>query len=331
MKFLMILNVALFAFFTLSLAQDTLYSEKFANGVLQNTWYAGFNGNNMEPEFQSGNPSGDGWVGRLGNDLSGGGVGQSYSGNLTWIDYKFEAQVFINTTEGTYYGIEFRVDSTGNTTGYQFLAKNATTMPPAPAALRFRARENVIPVPVIREWTGAEIPGGYPTTSSWHKMAVRMVGNQFWFYFDDQELPGNPYTDNTFTQGPIGAYVWDFTITTLNLYVDDLYVMNPFTSIDNNDAPIITDYLLNQNYPNPFNPSTVIPFELSKRELVNLSIYNNLGQKVRTLLNQDLPAGAHQAKWDGQDNFDQTVPAGVYYYTIQAGEFNATRKMLLIK
>lgn len=324
MKLLMLLSTLIFAIVSAGFGQGTLYTETFANGTLQNPWYAGFNGNTMEVEFQSGNPSGDSWVGRLGNDLSGGNVGQSFSGDLAWTDYYFEAQVFIVVSAGTYYGIEFRVDSVGLTSGYQLLARNSNQ------SLRFRARAEAAPTQ-IREWLSAEIPGGYPTTDSWHKMAVRMVGNQFWFYFDDQELPGNPYTDNTYSQGAIGTYVWDFAVGNLNLYIDDITVTDPVTSIDNNNDPIISDYQLQQNYPNPFNPTTIIPFELSKNEVVKLSIFNSLGQKVRTLLNQDFPAGGHQAKWDGQDDFGQTVPAGVYYYTIQAGEFSATKKMLLVK
>lgn len=326
MKLFTVLFIIVIALVSLTQAQDTLYTETFANGAFQNTWFAGFNGNNMEVEFQSGNPSGDSWVGRLGNDISGGGVGQSYSGDLTWTDFYFEAQVFITVSAGTYYGVEFRVDSTGLTSGYQFIARNSAQ------SLRFRARqEAVTPIPVIREWTSAEIPGGYPTTDSWHKMAVRVVGNQFWFFFDDQELPGNPYTDNTFTTGGIGTYVWDFAVTTLNLYIDDIYVLNPLTSIDDTQTSIISEYNLQQNYPNPFNPSTIIPFELTKSEIVNLSIFNSLGQKIRSLVNENYPAGLHQISWNGQNDIGQTVPAGIYYYKIQAGEFSATRKMLLVK
>ncbi len=187
------------------------------------------------------------------------------------------------------------------------------------------------PIPVVREWTSAEIPGGYPTTDSWHKMAVRAVGNQFWFYFDDQELPGNPYTDGTFTQGGIGTYVWDFAVTSLSLYIDDVTVTEPTTSINGDDPTLISEYNLSQNYPNPFNPSTIIPFEITKREMVNLSVLNSLGQKVRTLVTREFPAGAHQVQWDGRDDYSQVVPAGIYYYRIQAGDFTATRKMLLIK
>lgn len=326
MKIFSLLFIILFTMASLIQAQDTLYTETFANGALQNDWFAGFNGNNMEVEFQTGNPNGDGWVGRLGNDISGGGVGQSWSGDLTWGDYYFEAQVFVVVSAGTYYGVEFRVDSTGLTSGYQFIARNSAQ------SLRFRARtQAVTPIPVIREWTSAEIPGGYPSSDSWHKMAVRAVGNQFWFYWDDQELPGNPYTDTTFTQGAIGTYVWDFAVTTLNLYIDDIYVTNLVSGIDDGGAPSLSDYSLDQNYPNPFNPSTVIPFKLAKREMVELTIFNNLGQKVRSLVNQDYPAGTHQVKWNGKDDFGQTVPAGVYYYTIQAGEFKDTRKMLIVK
>jgi hypothetical protein len=325
--FTILSTLVLMLFFTGAVsAQDTLYTETFLNGTLENTWYPGYNGNTMEVEFQTGNPSGDSWVGTLGNELSGGLVGQSFSGDSTWTDFYFEAWVYIPLTEGTYYGLEFRVDSVGNTTGYQFLARVSAQ------TLRFRARTGAIPVPVIKEWTSAEIPGGFPTTDGWHKMAVEVEENQFRFFFDGNELPGGPYTDDTFSSGWIGTYIWDSALSPIYLYVDDIYVIDPTTTgIQDTRSGIISGYDLYQNFPNPFNPSTTINFDLPVTELVKFNIYNNLGQKVRSLTNREFTAGTNQVQWDGLDEFGKEAPAGVYYYQIQAGSFQATNKMLLIK
>ena len=321
---LLFLTILILSLGTLLYGQDTLYTETFANGALQNAWYPEYGGNNMEVEFYPGNPSGDSWVGKLGNDLSGGGVGLSISGNPNFTDFYFEAQVFIPLSEGTYYGIEFRVDSTGNSVGYQFLAR------PSDGKLRFRRRDGNIPVPVVQEWTGSQIPGGFPTTDGWHKMAVKAMGDQFWFYFDGQELPGCPITDNTFASGWIGVYIWDFMLAPIYIYVDDLFVLNTTVGI-NDPQKVSTDFQLYQNYPNPFNPTTAISFQLPVRESVKLTIYNSLGQRVRNLASGVFTPGKHQLLWDARDDFGQKVPAGVYYYQLQARDQRFTRKMILLK
>ena len=310
-------------------SQTVFYTEDFANGTAQNPWSAGYNGNNMEVEFLSGNPSNDSWVGKLGNDLSGGNVGQSYSGDPSWTDFYYEAWVWIPLNEGTYYGLEFRVGADTNSFGYQFLARFNTAS--SDRSLRFRARPSSGFPTTIRQWLDAEIPGGIPTTDGWHKMAVRAIGNQFWFYFDGQELPGAPYTDNTYSSGAIGVYVWDFVLSPIYLYIDDIIVMDGTTAIGDADAPALSDYQLHQNFPNPFNPSTTISFDLSKREIVQLSVFNNLGQKIRTLAAGAFTPGNHQVQWDGRDDLMQAVPAGLYYYRLQAGSYQTSRKMLLVK
>ncbi|MFZ0391194.1 MAG: FlgD immunoglobulin-like domain containing protein [Calditrichia bacterium] len=315
---------------SMATAQDTLYSETFANGSAENTWYPGYAGNNMDIEFLTGNPSGDNWVGKLGNDLSGGGVGQSFSGDPQLDDFYMEAQVFIPVDQGTYYGIEFRIDSVGNSSGYQFLARfNPSGM--LTPRLRFRYRPGAgFPV-VIRDWESAEIPGGVPSTSGWHKLAVRAVGNQFWLYYDDQELPGCPYTDATAASGFIGAYVWDQVLSPIYLYIDDILVKTIASNIDDPVTTLSTDYDLEQNFPNPFNPTTQIGFRIPQSETVQLTVFNSLGQKVRTLFNGALPAGGHTFRWNARNDLGLEVPAGIYYYHLQAGEYQAARSMLLLK
>lgn len=92
-----------------------------------------------------------------------------------------------------------------------------------------------------------------------------------------------------------------------------------------------SDYSLGNNYPNPFNPTTTIHFTLLKTGHVNLTIYNMLGQKVRTLVDNEISAGTQSVVWDGKDNAGNVVPSGIYLYQMNAGTFTASKKMMLLK
>ena len=83
---------------------------------------------------------------------------------------------------------------------------------------------------------------------------------------------------------------------------------------------------LSQNYPNPFNPSTTIEFDLPKFSNVRIEVYNLTGQKVQTLLNKKMTAGSHRLEFNAQN-----LSSGVYFYRIEAGEFQDVKKMILIK
>jgi len=85
-------------------------------------------------------------------------------------------------------------------------------------------------------------------------------------------------------------------------------------------------YALYQNYPNPFNPTTNIDFSIPQKSKVTLSIYNTLGQIVSTLINEEKEAGIYQLKFNAS-----TLSSGVYFYKISAGEFNQTKKLILLK
>ena len=82
---------------------------------------------------------------------------------------------------------------------------------------------------------------------------------------------------------------------------------------------------LSQNYPNPFNPSTSISYSLPKTAVVSLRIFNALGQEITTLVNERKEAGNYQVTWNA------TVPSGIYFYRLQAGEFIETKKAILLK
>ena len=98
-----------------------------------------------------------------------------------------------------------------------------------------------------------------------------------------------------------------------------------------NAGNIPSTYNIHQNYPNPFNPVTTINFELPKNEFVNISIYNLMGSHIKSLVNMNLDAGYRSVNWDATNVLGQPVSAGMYIYTIQAGDFRQTRKMVLLK
>lgn len=91
------------------------------------------------------------------------------------------------------------------------------------------------------------------------------------------------------------------------------------------------EFTLSQNYPNPFNPSTNIRFTLKNAEHVKLVVFNMLGQKVRTLADQQMMAGSYIATWDGRDDRGNQLSSGVYYYRLETQSLTVTRNMVLLK
>ena len=96
------------------------------------------------------------------------------------------------------------------------------------------------------------------------------------------------------------------------------------------------DTALHRNYPNPFNPETWIPYQLAAPAEVALTIYDMDGQKVRRLAVGHQAAGMYQSRsraiyWDGRNQFGESVASGLYFYTLTAGEFSATRRMVILK
>ena len=90
-------------------------------------------------------------------------------------------------------------------------------------------------------------------------------------------------------------------------------------------------FRLNQNYPNPFNPTTTLAYDLPKDELVNITIYDMMGRMVTNLVSSQQNAGYKSIQWNATNNEGQPVSAGVYLYSIEAGEFRQTKKMVLLK
>lgn len=148
--------------------------------------------------------------------------------------------------------------------------------------------------------------GGGSTSSGSHRMKFTSVGQVF---------TGN-------AQG--GSHkIFSGYISTAS------YPYTEVKEVDEDQVPY--SFELFQNYPNPFNPTTNIRFNLSKSGHVRLVIYNILGRRVTTLVDEDLPAGHKLVTWDGKDDLGKEVASGVYFYRIKAGDFVQSKKMVLMK
>jgi len=112
---------------------------------------------------------------------------------------------------------------------------------------------------------------------------------------------------------------------TLDMSIDPI----PSTSSDENDIPANNNFL--KNYPNPFNPVTKISFSTLESSKINLSIFNLKGEKVKTLLNDELEPGPHSYIWDGTDTNGKSVASGIYLYKLNTGLNSVSKKMILMK
>jgi hypothetical protein len=111
--------------------------------------------------------------------------------------------------------------------------------------------------------------------------------------------------------GPFSTELGEFTISSV---------------ANDNHSSLVPGYKLMQNYPNPFNPITNIQFRISNFELVNLKVYDALGNEISTLINEELSAGEYEIEFDGKE-----LPSGIYYYQLSVGSFRESKKMVLLK
>ena len=116
----------------------------------------------------------------------------------------------------------------------------------------------------------------------------------------------------------------------ISFFSDVVSVM--LTGMDEANAANIPDaYSLQQNYPNPFNPTTQIRYGLKENAYVSINIYDLMGKHIKSFINMSQDAGYQSIVWNATDATGQPVPAGMYIYTITAGDFRQTKKMIFLK
>lgn len=119
--------------------------------------------------------------------------------------------------------------------------------------------------------------------------------------------------------------------TSMDLKPFIIYVIEEDSNISNEQLPENQVYFL-INYPNPFNPSTTISFLILEEGIVELSVYNIKGQKIRSLLNDQITTGEHSIVWDGKDASGKKVGSGIYLYRLNVnGKIEAIKKGILLK
>jgi len=127
------------------------------------------------------------------------------------------------------------------------------------------------------------------------------------------------------------GYYYKLSAIDVNCNESEFAVLGPgwITDTEIPAAPEATS--LSQNFPNPFNPMTRIDFALAASAAVRLRVYDAAGRLVRSLIDEDMPAGRYGETWDGRDTKGSIVASGVYFYRLDAGAFTETRKMVLLR
>jgi len=110
-----------------------------------------------------------------------------------------------------------------------------------------------------------------------------------------------------------------------------IFTSNP-TAVDEPDkGKQVNNFHLSQNYPNPFNPETVIEYVLTENSVVRLSIYNILGQHIKTLIDEYQKTGYKKVTWNGKDKTGRQVSSGVYFYRLKTDTITQVKKMVLLR
>ena len=192
---------------------------------------------------------------------------------------------------------------------------------PAPVGIVYTVDESSVSL----TWDQIDIATGY---------VIERDTDSF-FLADVEEFTS---TENSFTDNSLEAEIeYYYRISAVccdgdysSSYSDVVSVM--LTVMDVAGAASIPDaYSLQQNYPNPFNPTTQIRYGLKENTYVSINIYNLMGKHIRSYINTVQDAGYKTILWNATDASGQPVPAGMYIYSISAGDFRQTKKMILLK
>jgi hypothetical protein len=149
--------------------------------------------------------------------------------------------------------------------------------------------------------------------------------------------PGNFVTSTPDTASFDGEWSWDagywYKLAAIDIHGNEspFAVVGPDAVTGDEPMPAPEATFLAQNFPNPFNPNTTISFGLKVRGHVSLRIYDAAGRLVEDLIDGSKPAGQYSVIWNGKDRYGSPAASGVYFYKLTTGEFEKTRKMILLR
>ena len=167
--------------------------------------------------------------------------------------------------------------------------------------------------------TSEAIPNPNPYTFSNDTLSIDLFFGNTWHQSVTFECDGNivSFSDTTFHEW------WRVELDTSGCENQQL----GFSNITN----IPSKFKLNQNYPNPFNPLTNISYDLKEDSYVRITIYDLLGNVINNLVKSNQSSGYNSVQWNAKNYQGQSVSSGVYLYSIEAGDFRQTKKMILLK
>ena len=202
---------------------------------------------------------------------------------------------------------------------YYYQPQGQGNAPEAEDSLKLYLKNNLNQWILVQAYTGTPLQ---PFVQESIDLASAPAGNGHYFH--------NQFQLQFVSRGGAGIFPND------DWFLDDIYIGSAAVGIE--DVKMMPDeFLIKPNYPNPFNPETTIAFQLPAASEVTLEIYNTLGQRIRVLVDQALPAGQHKIQWNARDNRQQPVASGIYLYRFLAigsgGDLRAEKvhKMILIK
>ncbi len=214
----------------------------------------------------------------------------------------------------------------------------STTIPATGGSFQFQVQitNNSASVQIVDVWNIITKPGGGTVDASLGPWLNRTLA-------PGQTLTPDALTQNVPAAVPPGTYGYAFNVGTLPgiiLDSDDF----PFSKtagpgqaeheglMKNNEAPALPEaFALGQNYPNPFNPTTSITFDVPEAAEVKLTIYNMMGKRIKTLYQGQAAAGQHQVAWNAKNEQGIKVASGIYIYKLEANNFQAMKRLILMK
>jgi hypothetical protein len=164
----------------------------------------------------------------------------------------------------------------------------------------------------------------FAATSTGLYSTFYLTGASTYWNLESADLMGNVVVDMLATRPDDGVVV-------AGTHGKGVYSIGIPTGTAVGDAEIPRPALLSQNVPNPFNPMTTISFNLPVAGQATLVIYDVAGNRIRTLVNQDLEAGDHHAIWRGADDDGRQVSSGIYFYQLDSGSVHEVKRMTLVR
>lgn len=174
--------------------------------------------------------------------------------------------------------------------------------------------------------TKVKVAKAVPGTNTVIAVGYNSLGTKAWKSGDNGTTwsalnPANNGVNSDFTNLAFGSSTQGILVGWQNIAKVSIV-----TAVEQTKGEMPTAYSLNQNYPNPFNPTTTISYSLPRSSFVDLRVYDLLGRNVATLVQNEQSAGTHSAVFDAKG-----LASGVYVYTLKAGDFTATKSLVLVK